>query len=168
MAKSENYLGGWIDSSIHSFLYTIETPSSSMRYALITCLDSSTDLKHIIKKSSALRPLGKEGRIVGESLLIETRKLLDAERTERIFFGFDEIWFSSNPGGTPKPRELCLNGPSELHRQMPDTLIQWMQTGNYSLGLGDGTGLNYIAKVRSIVGRCIISAYNEIDERKAA
>jgi hypothetical protein len=168
MKLSNNYLGGWLDSSIRNFLYTIEPPSASMRYALVTCLDSSTDIKHMIKKSSALKPLEKEGKIVGKSLLIETKKLLDAERNRRIFFGFDEIWFSSAPALIPKPPDFWLNVPAELVRQMPNTLIRWMRNGNYSLGLGDGTGLNYVAKVRSVVARSIINAYNEIEEKEAA
>lgn len=171
MTGSGTYLQGRIDSSIRSFLHTIEKPSSSMRYALITCLDSSTDMKRIIVKSRTLRSLRKEVRIVDKSLLTETKKLLDAERKQRIFFGFDEIWFSSSPDFTPKPPGFWLtgpSGPSDLHRQMPAPLIRWMRTANCSLGLGDGTGLNYIAKVRSVVGRCIISAYNETGEREAA
>ncbi len=143
-------------------------PSSSMHYAFITCLDSTTNIESIIKRDSVLKPLEKEGRIIGESLLITTKKLLEAERDERIFFGFDEIWFSASPKFVPKPQGFWLNGPTEFHQQIPDELIRWIQKGNYALGLGDGTGLNYVGKVRSIIGRCLISAYNETGEKKAA
>ena len=39
----QDYVAGWLDSSIHDFLQAFPPISKSMSYALITCLDSTLD-----------------------------------------------------------------------------------------------------------------------------
>jgi hypothetical protein len=156
---TRQYCAGWIDSSIHDFLADIETPPNSMKYALITCLDSCHTVGSILDESTALRSLRRRAVVVGGGFLVSTKRLLSAERTDRIFYGFDEIWFFPRPNVEPNPKQVCLTGPTELAGALPTRLVQWMERSRCSLGLGDGTGLNFVAKL-SGVARYLISEWN--------
>lgn len=150
MSKKKDYSAVWVDSTIHDFLVDIEMPPTSMKYALITCLDSCTDVRSMAHKSPDLSALGSQIQFVGKGALVSTRRLLTAERKQRIFFGFDEVWFFPQPPVKPKSNRICLTGPTELTDQFPPGLAEWMKKTNCSVGLGDGTGLNIVAKLRGI------------------
>lgn len=160
LEDSEEYLGGWIDNSVHLFLSHSSEHWSQFRYALITCLDSNTDVGAIIHKNSHLKSLEEFGEIVGKGLRVTTAQLLEAEQKERIFYGFDEVWFSHTKAFAPKPRSAWLTGPSELHAHLPDELVQWMNDSQCMLGIGDGTGLNYVVKISGVAERCILGERN--------
>ena len=159
MLKTQTYTIGWIDSSIHTFLADIRVPPPSMTYALITCLDSCFDLPLIVNKSSALSNLQSHVRIIGKGLVITTRKLLAAEQKQRIFYGFDEVWFFPNFNIKPKPPQICITGPMDLPEELPNTLVKWMEDNKCSLGLGDGTGLNFVVKLTGI-GKHIVQHWS--------
>ncbi len=150
LRTKQQYAVGWIDSSIHAFLEDIETPPASMQYALITCLDSSFDLPPLVRSSSALQHLRPKIQFVGKGLMIKTAQLLSSERQHRLFFGFDELWFFAKPVFDPKPKDICITGPATLPEQVPEKLTRWMVRNKCSLGLGDGTGLNFVAKLQGI------------------
>ena len=150
MPKIETYTTGWIDSSIHTFLADIRVPPPSMTYALITCLDSCFDLPLIVNKSPVLNDLQSRGRMIGKGLAITTRKLLAMEQKQRIFYGFDEVWFFPHFNIQPKPPQICITGPMDLPEELPNKLVRWMEDSQCSLGLGDGTGLNFVVKLTGI------------------
>ncbi len=100
------YEVGWIDTTIHDFLLGLDECSSSITYALITCLDSSLDVASLVNKSSTLRAFGEDSKVVGKGILLTTRRLLAIERRTRIFFGFDEVWFSDSKI-SPKPKSAA-------------------------------------------------------------
>src|SRR3954449_12988546 len=93
MSARAEYVSGWIDTTIHEFLQTIEEPASSMANAFITCVDSSFDIASILEQSRHLNILQGKCKTVGQGVLLTTRQLLAAQRQQRLFFGFDEIWF---------------------------------------------------------------------------
>jgi len=157
--QTEPYCAGWLDSSVHDFLADVETPPNSMKYALITCLDSCNDVASMLGKSESLCPLLPHVQAIGNGVLVSTKRLLAADRRQRIFFGFDEIWFFPRPAVETKPTQLWLTGPSELSGSLPAELVRWMDRSRCSLGLGDGTGLNFVAKL-SGVARCLVSEWN--------
>ena len=159
MHKQTEYMTGWVDTSIHDFLSAIEAPSSSMAHALITCLDSSLDVKSLARTSKHLSDLGTQPKFVGKGLLLTTRRLLDAERHGRIFFGFDEIWFFAKPIVIPKPAGLVITGPSKLSAQLVEKHADWLDASGCTLGLGDGTGMNFCCRVRGVVQH-IVTAFN--------
>jgi hypothetical protein len=151
MLKTQTYTTGWIDSSIHTFLMDIQTPPTSMTYAFITCLDSCPDLSSIVSKSPALGELRSHARIVGKGIIVPTKKLLVVERTQRIFYGFDEVWFFPRVDLIkPKPPKFYITGPMDLPEELPNKLVRWMEGSKCSLGLGDGTGLNFVVKLSGI------------------
>jgi hypothetical protein len=160
MAIRSEYVAGWIDTTIHDFLSEIEEPSSSMGYVLITCLDSCFDVASLVKQSDHLAGLNGQCRRMGNSVWLTIRQLLAAERRGRIFFGFDEIWFFPHPPNRPKPPEIVITGPNRINDPVLDRLTGWMQSSGCSLGLGDGTGMNFCARLRG-VARHLVSALSE-------
>src|SRR5438876_4354724 len=98
MINYKNYIAGWLDSSIHDFFEVFPPTFNSMEYALITCLDSNPDPGSLIEKSPSLKPLTGEAHPLGRGLILPTKRLLEVESYDQVFFGFDEVWFF--------PREL--------------------------------------------------------------
>ena len=160
MSKQADYIAGWIDSTIHDFIVGIEEPTASMRYALITCLDSSFDVRSMLEQSKHLKSVRGKCQLVGQGILLSTRQLLAAERVDRIFFGFDEVWFFPTSHAEPKPENLILTGPEKVSPQEIDQFTHWMLSSKCSLGLGDGVGMNYCLRVRG-VARYIVELFNE-------
>ena len=160
MQKQPEYIAGWIDTSIHDFLSEIIRPSSSMAYTLISCLDSCFNVASVVEKSKHLQSLRGEYKQVGNGLLVKTDKLLKAEHKGRIFFGFDEVWFFPSIEVIPKPDWLTIIGPHRIKAPSIQEIIEWMQAGRCSFGLGDGTGMNYCLKARGIE-KYFVKALNE-------
>jgi hypothetical protein len=166
MPDSAGYTAGWIDSTVHDFLLDVDQPTASMKHALVTCLDSCFDLPLLARKSAAVGRLASHGEMLGKSLRVTTKRLLAAEQSERIFFGFDEVWFFAKPPVRAKPDDVTLVGPEKLAGELPRNLVVWLDDNHCTLGLGDGTGLNLVARIRGIakyiVHQCVESAQTEV------
>ncbi len=164
MEKDCEYTAGWIDTSVHDFLSQIADPTASMTYALVTCLDSSFDLAAIVQKDPDLRTLKSQGqlKIVGQGVLLTTRRLLALERRKRLFFGFDEVWFFPRAKVSPKPKNAVITGPGKITPQLMKSLANWMQANGCSLGLGDGAGMNFCARLRGIA-QYLVDSFNASD-----
>ena len=67
---------------------------------------------------------------------------------DRLFFGFDEIWFFPSDRVAPKPESVWIVGPKRIDQTKLDRLGPWMSDTGCSLALGDGAGLNVIVKAR--------------------
>ena len=104
------YVAGWLDTNIHDFLVVLPRGTARAKYALITCLDSNTNLAEVRDKSPELSALKKKLQIVGNGLLLPTELLLESDAQNQIFFGFDELWFFPSRSIRPKPPSaVCLN-----------------------------------------------------------
>lgn len=160
MPRQSQYVTGWIDTTIHDFLSEIDEVPSNMTYVLVTCLDSSFDIASLLSESRRLRGLREQCKPVGDGALLTTRRLLAAERLQRIFFGFDELWFLPDPQVDPKPPDLVITGPHRIDAQHLARLTEWMRANCCSLGLGDGTGMNFCARLRG-VARNLVRAFSE-------
>ncbi len=158
MPENWQYTHGWIDTTIHDFLATIAEPSSSMAYSLVTCLDSCFDLRTAVESSRVLQPLKEHAWFLGNGLLLTTRRLLGVERRTRLFFGFDEVWFFTRIPASPKPGDLVITGPNRIRGDSPSRIARWMEGNGCSLALGDGTGMNFCARLRGIA-RHLVQAY---------
>jgi len=150
MVSYNDYVAGWLDSSIHDFFDVFPRHSKSMKYALITCLDSNLDPKSMLKKSPALRSVAREARPLGKGLLLPTALLRQAEFHNQIFLGFDEVWFFPSQRIKPKPPSAWLVGPARVDQKKLDKLGAWMSANSCSLALGDGEGLNLILRARGL------------------
>jgi hypothetical protein len=167
VSKQTEYVAGWIDTTIHDFLLDIEEPSSSMAYALITCVDSSFDIGSFWKRSKQLSKLKGKFKLVGQGLLITAHQLLAVERQHRLFFGFDEVWFFPKSDITAKPENWVITGPEPIDPLEIEQHFEWMRSNNCSLGLGDGAGMNYCLRVKG-AARYVIGAINESGSHTAA
>lgn len=154
------YTTGWIETTIHDFLLEIDEPSSEMGYALVTCLDSSFNVASLAGKSPRLRALKEQGRVVGKGVLLSTRRLLALERRQRMFFGFDEVWFFSQSQISRKPKILVITGPARISSELTGKLAEWMHGNSGSLGLGDGAGMNFCARLRG-VAKYLVESFSE-------
>ena len=151
MPNNTGYTIGWVDSTTHEFLLGLELPlPAAMSYVLITCLDSCFDMPVVVERSREIRSAGLVGKIVGNGFLVKTRELLFRERKHPIFFGFDEVFFFPSVPRKSKPDALTLVGPEKLSQPLPAKWVDWLRRTGCSLALGDGTGLNFIAKLEGI------------------
>jgi hypothetical protein len=152
---------GWIDSSIHDVVARLPlTPPRSLTYALITSLDSSTELASVWHSSRHLAALRDDAVPVGSAILIQTRKLLNASREARLFFGYDEIWFFPARPSSPPPASGTLVGPHRV-ATLGKPLRNWLVRSGCSLGLGDGTGLNFCVRA-SGAAQALLAAFSAI------
>jgi hypothetical protein len=162
--EQADYLAGWIDTSIHDFLLKIADPTASMAHALITCVDSESDPASLLDKSKHFKSLHGKCQIVGQGILLTTRQLLSVEKANRIFFGFDEVWFFPDAEISPKPSGFDITGPDQINSNDISQHGEWLRSNKCSLGLGDGTGMNFCLKVRG-VARYIVEMFNELSFR---
>jgi hypothetical protein len=160
MSKQADYMTGWINTTIHDFLSAVDEPTSSMAYALVTCLDSNNEVASLLDQSKHLKGLRGKYQRVGQGILLTTHQLLTAQKNNRLFFGFDEVWFFPNADVSPKPESFVIVGPEPISSRETDQYSEWLRSNNCSLGLGDGTGMNFCLKVRG-VARFIVEAFNE-------
>lgn len=151
MVSYNDYVAGWLDSSIHDFLECLPPHDASTKYALITCLDSNTDPASLRKKSPELKSLASKARALKSGLLLPTERLQEVNSRDRIFFGFDEVWFFPSDAIEAKPDSVGLVGPVRIDQAKLDKLGEWLSRCSCSLALGDGEGLNFIVKAQGLV-----------------
>jgi hypothetical protein len=162
MVRYKNYIAGWLDSSIHDFLIDFPPTFNSMKYALITCLDSNREPCSLLRRSPELEPIKKWAQPLGKGLLLPTRLLLDAESSDQLLFGFDEVWFFASDQVEPKPSSAWLVGPRRIDQEKINTLGTWMSRNSCSLGLGDGEGLNFVVRARGLISYVIGHSMNQL------
>jgi hypothetical protein len=151
IGKLQGIYRGLVKQFDSRFLGGILRPFESVQFALITCLDSSFNVYSLLDRSPALRPLKNEAKSLGEGLLVPTKRILNVEREHPIFYGFDEVWFFRDAPSHPKPRSITLVGPERIDQKKLAVVVPWLMSNSCSLALGDGVGLNLIAKVQGLV-----------------
>jgi hypothetical protein len=151
MIQYKDYVAGWIAGSIHNFIKVFPSKSRKMEYALISRLDSESDIVSLRESSAELSSLAGNGRFVGKALLLPTRRLLEFNSGGQVFFGFDEVWFFPTDQIQPKPESASLVGPNRVTQGRMNVLGSWLVGNSCSLALGDGVGLNFIIKARGLV-----------------
>jgi hypothetical protein len=155
MVYYRDYAAGWLDSSVASFLEDFPTTYERLKFALITCIDSNTNPSSMLRSSPELSGLRAHASSLGQGIVIPTRRLIEAGRVRRLFFGFDEVWFFPNRPVEPKPDSGWIVGPSVISDETFEQLGGWMMENSCSLALGDGDGLNLIIKARGLVRNLI-------------
>jgi hypothetical protein len=148
------YVVGWLGSSIHDFLEVLPRNSKATAFALITSLDSDPKPKSLLKRSRELKAVLNGVKALKNGLLVPSRVL--QENRDKIFFGFDEIWFFPTSKIEPKPESPWIVGPGRIDRTKLEALGDWMASNECSLALGDGDGLNFIVKPPTLM-RCLIA-----------
>jgi hypothetical protein len=147
----KEYVAGWLDSTIHDFLEVLSPRVASTKFALITCLDSNLNPASLRDKSPELKSISNKLQILGSGLLLPTELLLDTDSRNRIFFGFDEVWFFPNKSIQSKPPSASVVGPARLNQARFKKLGKWMSENSCSLALGGGEGLNFVVPAHGLV-----------------
>lgn len=159
-SKSTDIQAAWIDTSIHDFLLGIDDPPASMAYALITCLDSTFDVASVVRGNPGFAAVNEHGTKTGKGIVISTRRLIAIEARTRMFYGFDEIWFAPKSNLPARPQNLTLVGPERISAEMARRAARWMRESGVTLGLGDGCGMNFCAKLQG-VAKFLVESYSE-------
>ena len=147
----KDYVAGWLDSSIHDFVEVLSPPASSVKYALITCLDSNPNPASLRDRSPELKSIAKKMEVLGTGLILSAKLLLETDSSKQIFFGFDEVWFFPNKTIQPKPPSVSLIGPARLNQARLEKVGKWMADNACSLALGGGEGLNFVVQAHGLV-----------------
>lgn len=163
----QDYVAGWLDCSMHDFLQALSPSAASIKYALITCLDSDPHPASLLDKSRELRPIADKLRRLGRGLLIPTEALVGTGRGGQILFGFDEVWFLPAKGIQPPSPSVSLVGPARLNQARLDRIGPWMAQNSCSLALGSGEGLNFVVKAHGLV-KTLLAYSLEQSDRVAA
>ena len=151
LVTHEGYVAGWLDSSVRDFVCALPRVSNQLKYALITCLDSNTDLASLVNRSPELKSVVRHWEVVGKGLLLPADLILQAGLCGKLFFGFDEAWFLPSKRIEPIPDAAALVGPGRIDHPKLKKLSRWMSANSCSLALGDGVGLNFIVKARGLL-----------------
>jgi hypothetical protein len=101
--RYKSYVADWLDSSIADFLPELPRESEKAAYVLMTCLDSSSDVASLLKKTTGLRAAVNGVKTVKKGAIVPLKLLHKARVRDRLFVGFDEIWFFPTDAIEPKP-----------------------------------------------------------------
>ncbi len=151
MITYKDYVAGWLNLSVSHFLNDFPSTYERMQYSLITCVDSNKNPASLLEQSPELELLRPGARSLGQGLLVPTKKILAAHHHNKMFFGFDEIWFFPSEPLQPKPDTAWLVGPARVEDRTLNALGSWMTANSCTLALGGGTGLNFVLKARGLV-----------------
>jgi hypothetical protein len=150
IVADRDYVAGWLDSSVHDFLGVLAPSDGSMKYALITCLDSNPNPGSLRNTSPELKRFSRSLKVLETGLLLPAKALLETEPSKPIFFGFDELWFFPTKNIEPKPPAASLLGPGRITQARLKRLRKWMADNSCSLGLGGGEGLNFVVRAQGL------------------
>lgn len=129
-----------IDSSIDDVIGKFPELFDDFDWVLVTSLDSSRDLN----KDAMIQKTGLLHRFLGSGALFEGRAMRQLILADGMFSGFDELWCFRHEISIPMPTVVQLVGPLQINTGIPNAVQTWMKQSKCVLGLGDGTGLNYI------------------------
>lgn len=136
------YIGTQLNGSICDYLSEMHKVPKSMRYALITSLDSEINPASFLENNKLFD--NKDASALGLGIFLPTEMLMQDKFFENIFFGFDEIWFFPEKINNPKPNDLSIVSPIKASDDIVKKAEPWMRQTNCSMGLGDGNTLNAI------------------------
>ena len=124
------FVKGWVDCSIHQFLQGIDRIPSRMKWTIISCLDSCPDVCSLVQKSQHLSKLKGGYKPFGQAIVVKTQTLLQVNRRDRIFFGFDEIWFRGQPD-PPSDQDLGQESGQARAMSSPFNALASSNSGLY-------------------------------------
>jgi hypothetical protein len=139
---------GHLESSIAEMLHgeTCITRDSSV--VLITCLDSVHDLAASAIGTEVLKRF-PDCRVLGSGLLLPGALVRHVHGAQGLFSGFDELWCFNRAPCTGPPEQISVRPPPDFGSEAPSPdVLAWMHANACALALGDGFGLNFVARDR--------------------
>jgi hypothetical protein len=154
IVQYNDYVAGWLDTSIREFLARGPAKVGRSAVALITCLDSDPNPAALLKKNSHLRSALNGVKTVKHGVLVPARLLVEASIREELFVGFDEVWFFAREPVRARPAAAIV-GPQRIDQRRLKRLGPWLEANECLLGLGDGNGLNLVIKAQGLVRQVV-------------
>lgn len=116
-------------------------------FILVTVLDSDSDL--------ARRPswLELDAQAIGRGLCAQAESFLRWASRRESLVGFDEIWIFGRGPLTGPPSAGNLVCPADVGAEISDSMVKWFLESECIVGLGDGDGLNIIARNDGTLGQ---------------
>jgi hypothetical protein len=145
MRKVAGYRTGHIEGSVREVTQRVATELAEFSWALVTSIDSSTDLR----QWKAFGKVVQQPEYVGTALLVSPSNVVELAKAGS-FSGFDEVWFLRGRPTESPPQGTFLVGPCDVTTDDVSGAIAWMKAQGCGLGLGDGIGLNFIAEAESV------------------
>jgi hypothetical protein len=113
-------------------------------HVLVTMIDSTPDTGRLLSLTSRLAASDIAYSRVADDVSLSAANLLEfARRNEEFFCGFDEMWLFRTPPVGDKPTGVRITSETDL-RMADAELTAWMKSSECLLGLGDGSGLNFV------------------------
>lgn len=134
---------GWMwGCSIRSFVDAQAAGISSVPAVLVTSIDSCRDTARLIGAE-----LARGVPSIGRSALVDGATFLEWAALPGSLTGFDEIALFETVPLTVPPMPGCLVAPTHYGEAPPAReLVEWMAASGCVLAMGDGFGLNWIAR----------------------
>ncbi|MEQ1699187.1 MAG: hypothetical protein ABMA25_03710 [Ilumatobacteraceae bacterium] len=134
---------GWLPRcSIRSFVESHAAAFGSVPAVLVTSIDSHLDTVRLMEVE-----LGLEVQAIGRSALVDGATFLEWAALPGSLTGFDEIALFDRVPLTMLPMPGFLVAPTHFGESPPPPeLAEWMAASGCVLALGDGFGLNWIAR----------------------
>jgi hypothetical protein len=142
-SKSALYVGHTNTRAAH-VLRQWPSVLSRFRRVLVTVIDSCEDVAGLWRQSPALRGLAVDFKVLDKGVVMPARDILSLA-DPRVSNGFDEYWFFLDEPVVCKPANCRLNCPPGYPDDL-ELIIPWFTQSNCELGIGDGIGLDYIAR----------------------
>ena len=154
MSLSELVISGWMDGcSVASFIREHASVLAETPFALVTMVDSDPDVSQM---PWAAPHRNASQQTVGSSLLMPTTTLLEVVEEKEVLYGFDEVWFTVSPDPV-RPQPGMLTAPRQLV-ESPLSSAEASTAAEMLLGLGDGSGLNFVAMDERLARRLGLAA----------
>lgn len=146
MRRTNNISVGWLDTSIGALVRSRPTLLARFAYVLVTSLDSSTDMGSLPVVAAILQRMAAS-KLLGSGLVLPSSVLAQTAEDYKLFTGFDELWCFHHEPTIPKLSDISIVAPLNLSTDdVPEMLADWMDESKCLLGLGDGIGLNFVAR----------------------
>jgi hypothetical protein len=148
MRHIDRFVVGWLDFGIR---YLVQNNWEILRdtsFVLVTDIDSMRDPARLAPK---IRQEYPACRILDDGILMPGNILSAAHESIGLFFGFDEMWLFDHEPTEGMPKDVSLVGPYNIETdEIRPAIKSWMDRSQCKLGLGDGTGLNYVTPDKEI------------------
>ena len=136
---------GWLpDTSIREFVDEQREVFAALPFVLISSVDSTVE-------QIAEMPWAREERAArpGWALSVDPLVISGSDLVRiagSLFYGFDEIWVPARLPVAAPPSNGMVVGPMRVSEEdLSHDLLVWMHRSECRLGLGDGTGMNFVA-----------------------
>jgi hypothetical protein len=142
---------GWLEDAIWALGESDWDIFHKLPYCLVTCVDSSPHVG-FIATAEGIIDRETSCSVYGEGLLVCDARIAEVAERYKLLVPFCEMWLFEKPPKIEKPGTFSIVAPLNLNEDpLPEGLLEWFNASGCVLGLGDGIGLNYVTREKSIL-----------------